>query len=333
MPAASIQLSPAVSSVYSPPPEEPLLTIRMTPHNGLPTVREILARNMQLRLALVQEIDGSFAPAGLQHQVDVAHRPTVPSAKVPNRLNYILWLEDVVKTVRLAEPDAFRNGVQGLDIGTGASAIYPLLGCRTDPTWTFTATDIDSKSFQFARSNIATNGLDDRIRVVQSDPTGAILAPLMENNLELQVSEEIGDEAVRYDFTMCNPPFYSSREDIAQSAETKEYGPNAQICTGAEVEMITAGGEMTFVCQMVRESSKSRCRCRWYTSMLGKMSTLMEVVALLRELNIDNYACTELVQGQTRRWVVAWSFGDIRLPDALESKSAKRNARTELAMA
>ena len=26
---------------------------------------------------------------------------------------------------------------------------------------------------------------------------------------------------------MCNPPFYGSREEVAQSAEAKELGPNA----------------------------------------------------------------------------------------------------------
>ncbi len=31
---------------------------------------------------------------------------------------------------------------------------------------------------------------------------------------------------------------------------------------------------------------------------------------------MDNYAISELVQGHTKRWVIGWSFGDIRLPDA-----------------
>ena len=31
----------------------------------------------------------------------------------------------------------------------------------------------------------------------------------------------------RFDFTMCNPPFYASAEDIAHSAAAKEMGPNA----------------------------------------------------------------------------------------------------------
>ena len=30
-----------------------------------------------------------------------------------------------------------------------------------------------------------------------------------------------------YDFTMCNPPFYSSKEEVQRSAEAKQYQPNA----------------------------------------------------------------------------------------------------------
>lgn len=34
-----------------------------------------------------------------------------------------------------------------------------------------------------------------------------------------------------------------------------------------------------------------------------------------RTIEVDNYAITEFVQGQTRRWAIAWSFGTLRLPD------------------
>jgi 23S rRNA A1618 N6-methylase RlmF len=81
-----------------------------------------------------------------------------------------------------------------------------------------------------------------------------------------------------FDFTMCNPPFYSSAEDISRSAEFKEFGPNAvrktvlthvrelnkliQVCSGAEVEMITPGGETNFVARIFSESLGLRTKCR-----------------------------------------------------------------------
>jgi hypothetical protein len=66
--------------------------------------------------------------------------------------------------------------------------------------------------------------------------------------------------------------------------------------------------------------------------MLGKMSSIPDIVCLFREHNVrtlqdsaifyltwtckvDNYAITEFVQGQTRRWAIGWSFQDARLPD------------------
>ena len=65
--------------------------------------------------------------------------------------------------------------------GTGASCIYPLLGCALRPKWRFVATgeitcggiqsfhanegrDIDDKNMEYARKNIIHNNLQDRIR-------------------------------------------------------------------------------------------------------------------------------------------------------------------------
>lgn len=116
---------------------------------------------------------------------------------------------------------------------------------------------------------------------------------------------------------MCNPPFYSSREEVAQSAKEKDFAPNA-VCTGADIEMIfNDGGEEGFVGRMVDESERFQTRCKWYTSMLGKMSSVATIVERLRKRSITNYAIIEFVQGQTRRWAVGWSFTDMHLPDSI----------------
>ena len=89
--------------------------------------------------------------------------------------------------------------------------------------------------------------------------------------------------------------------------------PPFTACTGSENEMVTYGGEVAFVSRMIEESLVLEDRVQWYTSMLGKFSSLGTVVRTLREKGIGNYAVTEFVQGsKTRRWGVAWSFEDLR---------------------
>ncbi|KAK7044830.1 S-adenosyl-L-methionine-dependent methyltransferase [Favolaschia claudopus] len=229
---------------------------------------------------------------------------------VPNRLNYVLWIQDILRATGLSEGTT----VLGLDIGTGASAIYPLLSCSLNPTWSFIATDVDKVSLSCARSNAEKNGLSARIQICETTPQALIFSPLQ------------GPD-IRVDFTMCNPPFYSSHEDVAASAEAKEFEPNA-VCTGADVEMITEGGESAFVGRMVIESVDIGTRCRWYTSMLGKMSSLTQIVTSIREHSIENYGITEFVQGSTRRWAIVWSFDDSRLPDV--RASSPNSAASEL---
>ncbi|RAL61080.1 hypothetical protein DID88_010421 [Monilinia fructigena] len=220
---------------------------------------------------------------------------------VPNRLNYILWLQDLVDTSSDTYTDSYSldRQVHGLDIGTGASCIYPLLGCTQRPLWRFTGTDVDDRSISFARQNVQSNGLQSRVQLIQTKPQGPLI-PL----------DEISVDSL--DFTLCNPPFYASAEDLASSASLKQRPPFTA-CTGSDTEMVCEGGEVSFVSRMIDESLKLRDRVQWYTSMLGKFSSLSKIIEQLKENKVDNYAVTEFVQGsRTRRWAVAWSFGDRR---------------------
>lgn len=47
---------------------------------------------------------------------------------VPNRLNYIHWIEDLLALDILPGTRAEGDITTGFDIGTGANCIYPLLG-------------------------------------------------------------------------------------------------------------------------------------------------------------------------------------------------------------
>ncbi|RYP53340.1 hypothetical protein DL768_001697 [Monosporascus sp. mg162] len=216
---------------------------------------------------------------------------------VPNRHNYILWLKDLLDSSspsysQIYEPE---RPVEGLDIGTGASLIYPLLACAQRPAWTFIATDVDAKSIAYARRNAELNSLQSRIRVVGRD-IAAPLVPLDDLNIET------------IDFVMVNPPFYASDSELLDLARQKSRPPHSA-CTGAPIEMVCEGGEVGFVRRIINESLILRRRVQWYTAMLGKQSSLDVLVSLLKENGIDNYAMKTFVQGnKTRRWALGWSF-------------------------
>lgn len=151
----------------------------------------------------------------------------------------------------------------------------------------------------YAKRNILQNNLKSRIRPLQTKPSDPLI-PL----------DAFGLESI--DFTICNPPFYSSTSDLLSSAAAKSRPPRSA-CTGADVEMVTPGGEVAFVSRMIDESKALEDRCQWYTSMLGKYSSVEIIVDNLRGAGVDNWAVKDLVQGnKTRRWAVAWSWGSVR---------------------
>lgn len=127
-----------------------------------------------------------------------------------HRLNYILWIQDLLDTTSdeyLDQYDPDRD-VIGMDMyvhtasqgayvsltnrsGTGASCIYPLLGCRQRPRWMFGATgskhhiyttntanmvsEIDERSLQYARENVARNNLKTSVRLVKTKPNDPLI--------------------------------------------------------------------------------------------------------------------------------------------------------------
>ncbi|KAL5340372.1 hypothetical protein BJX70DRAFT_361565 [Aspergillus crustosus] len=239
-------------------------------------------------------------------QRDFGLKVDIPEARlcppVPNRLNYILWIQDLLDTTGDGYEDIYDpdRATTGLDIGTGCCSIYPLLGAKLRPNWHFIASDIDDENIRTSTRVISENGLESRIRIVRTSP----------NDTLIPLNKDLGVE--RFDFTMCNPPFYSSQSEMIASAEEKDRPPFSA-CTGAEVEMVTEGGEVSFVSRMIDESLQLREKVQWYTSMLGKLSSVSVLVEKLMALGNHNYAVTEFIQGnKTRRWAIAWSWADLR---------------------
>ncbi|KAJ4308151.1 hypothetical protein N0V94_009474 [Neodidymelliopsis sp. IMI 364377] len=224
---------------------------------------------------------------------------------IPNRWNYVSWIQGLLDSTSSSYTNKYdaERDVLGLDVGTGASGIYAMLCMKSRPTWTICATDIDKVSFESAAANFARNNLLSRTKMLHTTPSMPLI-PL--GALDTQ----------RLDFTLCNPPFFADFNEMEKSlsGEGKATGPNA-ICTGASNEMVCPGGDFGFVKRIVDESLVLRDKVTWYSSMLGKLASAKGIVELLKSHGISNWAVGVLDPGTktgTKRWVVAWSFGDMR---------------------
>ncbi|KAI9604930.1 hypothetical protein H4Q26_002900 [Puccinia striiformis f. sp. tritici PST-130] len=198
---------------------------------------------------------------------------------VPGRLDYCLWIIDVLRaSVELTDGG---TGVLVIDIGTGSSAIYPLLLSRLLKNAQVIATEIDQSSFDSALQNITKNDLSNRITLHKTKSSDTTILPIQ----------------------------------LIEDLRSKKAFPPEAVCTGSEVEMVYPGGEVGFIEKLITDSLIIGSQTRWFTSLCGKYTTLSPIVHLFKSLGGDNYAISELIQGRTRRWVIGWSWQHHRLPD------------------
>ena len=80
----------------------------------------------------VKELTKALLDHDFNLKWDIEEGQLVPT--VPLRLNYLHWIEDLLSEYEGMVPKG--PGVQGLDIGVGASCIYPILGVKMN-NWTF----------------------------------------------------------------------------------------------------------------------------------------------------------------------------------------------------
>ncbi|XP_058059809.1 U6 small nuclear RNA (adenine-(43)-N(6))-methyltransferase [Anopheles bellator] len=215
---------------------------------------------------------------------------------LPLRMNYIHWLEDIGSVAEWKENDP----VRGIDIGCGASCIYPLLAVvQSERRWNMLAIEKTADSLVSAKANVCRNNLENHIRVLPQVSDGS--------SILVDVLKTVPDDE-RFHFSMCNPPFYDSTSTVEPPNRTgkRREPPNAK--TGSGEELSTHGGEVQFIGQMIRDSLQLKDRISVYTTMVGHKRSYEEVLRLLRRSSVHNTTVTRFCQGNTTRWAVAWSF-------------------------
>ncbi|EDW00843.1 U6 small nuclear RNA (adenine-(43)-N(6))-methyltransferase [Drosophila grimshawi] len=233
-------------------------------------------------------------------QVDFAPGSLVPTLAL--RLNYILWLEDLLAPQKL-------DAVRGIDIGCGSSCIYSLLGAKKN-MWQMLALESKQTNIEYARQNVARNELQSLIEVYAQPDKQSIFSSYFE-------SESAATKA-NFHFCLCNPPFFDSNAANPFGGNTRNPqrrpAPN-NVRTGSAEELTCAGGEVQFVQRIVDESEMYKERVLIFSSMLGVKANVPKIMDYLRERKISNVCSTEFHQGHTTRWAVAWSHQPICLSD------------------
>ena len=74
---------------------------------------------------------------------------------MPQRVNYCLWIEDLV--------DQKERECHGIDIGCGSSCIYALILCKLNKDWKMLVSDIDSVNIDYSNKNVSKNKMSNQI--------------------------------------------------------------------------------------------------------------------------------------------------------------------------
>ena len=213
---------------------------------------------------------------------------------IPGRVDYIHYLADVLKESGL------NKNTTVLDIGTGASCIYPILG-NAVYGWRFVGTDIDEKALKSAEQILKMNNLIKSISLRhQSDST--------------QIFKGILNSADKFSATMCNPPFFRSEEEAIQAntRKLKGLGTNGNTVvrnfSGKSKELWYKGGEKAFVHTYLYESSFYKTQCFWYTTLVSKKENLESMYTSLKKLKAAEIKTIPMYHGNKVTRIVAWTF-------------------------
>ncbi len=208
---------------------------------------------------------------------------------VPGRADYLYHINDLI-----GKP---QKPIQILDIGTGASLIYPLLG-QSLFGWHFTATDSQQESLQIAQKIIDKNQLAGKIKLKWQPESGKILQNIIAP----------GDA---FAASICNPPFYPSQKAAENANRRKNKNlklPQQRNFKGQANELWTKGGELLFLKKYIKESALFKNQIQWFTGLISDKNNIPKLQKLLQRLNAKEVQIIPLQQGQKKIHILAWRF-------------------------
>ena len=219
---------------------------------------------------------------------------------VPGRSDYVHHLADLLSGGDDAHiprgPD-----VVVLDIGAGASCIYPIIGA-SEYGWRFVATNIDQAAHRWARQIVRINRpIAKHIEGRHQPDPRAVFA-------------NVTTAADRFAACMCNPPFHASADEAAAGSARKrrnlKLGKDAAALNfgGTASELWCEGGEAGFIERMIAESATRPELCFWFTTLVSKSANLPRLTRALARVQATHVLTVDMAQGQKQSRMLAWTF-------------------------
>ena len=220
---------------------------------------------------------------------------------IPGRADYIHHMADLLGENNFSKIP-IGDTITCLDIGLGASCIYPILGVA-EYNWKFIGSDIDPKSIASAKSIINDNPmLKDKIECRLQKKSNAIFRGIIKKGETI-------------DLIVCNPPFHSSIEDAQKGTRRKVKNLSGKKVktpelnfSGIRNELICEGGEYQFIQNMIKESKSFSKNGYWFSTLVSKQSNLKGIQKTLENINVSQLKTIPMDTGNKTSRIVAWTF-------------------------
>lgn len=230
---------------------------------------------------------------------------------VPGRADYVHYLADLLATDNQGVVPTGKN-LRGLDIGTGANVIYPIIATRIYG-WQMVGTEIDPVSIKSANAIIDSNSvLTDSMSIRHQHHAKHIFSGVV----------KAGEQ---FAFCMCNPPFHQSAEQAKAGSQRKvknlaknKIKRGAHLSTsransalnfaGQSNELWCEGGELKFIQRMIVQSTDYAQQIGWFSSLVSKQSNLQHIYKSLAQQGVTNVKTIDMAQGNKVSRFVAWRF-------------------------
>lgn len=220
---------------------------------------------------------------------------------IPGRADYIHHIADLLATYNQGQLPKGRK-IRCLDIGVGASVVYPIIGVK-EYGWSFVGAEIDKVAIAAAKRNIQENvRLKSNIEIRQQSNSKDIFFQIIKK-----------DE--QFDISICNPPFHTSLKAAEAGSIrkiknlTKQKVKQPILNFGGQAnELWCEGGEKRFIREMIRQSSKFSHNCFWFSTLVAKEANLKPIYKALEKVKPTNIKTIPMGQGNKVSRIVAWTF-------------------------